>query len=313
MDTEVDELLRKVGEDRESGASSFVRITLEVLRVASLKSHANSIQELMDELWDLAITLARARPTFSTIPNSVAYFLEEITRGANQANSIEQFKRQIISSSLEIDREHLQARERVIQSSSALISHSKTILTHSYSINVKEALLKYGRERNILCTESRPLFEGKTLANAISKSGIKCTLITEASVSSYIKDVDLVLVGADAIYEDGSVVNKVGTRMIGIMAKDEGKPFFVISETWKMLRGRLVELFSPEEGDESEILGLESQAGLKARNPYYDTTEPNLISGIVTEFGVLAPSEVKRHSKVFTNSIVERLLNYGRK
>lgn len=88
------------------------------------------------------------------------------------------------------------------------------ILTHSLSSTllraVREAAEEDGRQLRAIVCESRPLFEGVALAEAWAAAGVACTLITDAQAAVWCGEADAVLVGADAVLEDGSVVNKVG-------------------------------------------------------------------------------------------------------
>ena len=116
----------------------------------------------------------------------------------------------------------------------AIIGDSKTLLTHSFSSTVLGVLTAL-RNRNVsvIATESRPLNEGHATARHLSKLGIPVTLITEAQIGLSIPDVDAVLVGADGILSDGSIVNKAGTYLAALAALDQSIPFYVCAESFK--------------------------------------------------------------------------------
>ena len=89
-----------------------------------------------------------------------------------------------------------------------------TLLTHSLSSTVLrgvlEAAAEDGRQLHAIVCESRPLCEGVALAEAWAAGGVRCSLITDAQAAVWCGEADAVLVGADSVLEDGSVVNKVG-------------------------------------------------------------------------------------------------------
>src|SRR3989304_8311282 len=85
----------------------------------------------------------------------------------------------------------------------------------------------------VFVTESHPGLEGRQLAKDLINIGLTVKLVADSAVTSILSDVDLVLVGADSVLADGSLVNKVGTGNIAELAKARGIPVFVICETAK--------------------------------------------------------------------------------
>ena len=114
------------------------------------------------------------------------------------------------------------------------------------------------------------------------------------------------LVGADRVAANGDVANKIGTYMLALAAKDNQVPFFVVSPTstvdLSLQDGNQIPI---EERDPGEVLGIQflgervAPEGARARNPAFDVTPHRLITGIVTENGVVYPPfEVNLHQVV---------------
>lgn len=72
-----------------------------------------------------------------------------------------------------------------------------------------------GRNIKIIISESRPLYEGRTVAEKIAKLGLSVTLITDAQIGLFVENADMALVGADSILPNGDLVNKAGTYLLG--------------------------------------------------------------------------------------------------
>ncbi|OQX20854.1 MAG: hypothetical protein BWK75_04465, partial [Candidatus Altiarchaeales archaeon A3] len=109
------------------------------------------------------------------------------------------------------------------------IPQDAKILTHCYSRTVIEMLKNaknIGKNFTVINTETRPNWTGRMTSNEISMSGIKNIHITDSAVAHFMKDVNFVLIGCDAIDEYG-ILNKTGTLNIAIMAKFYNKPFYV--------------------------------------------------------------------------------------
>ena len=124
-------------------------------------------------------------------------------------------------------------------------------------------------------SESTPGFEGKQLAKDLVDLGVSVRLIADSSVNSIISNIDAVLIGADAILADGSVINKIGTNEIARAAYEKGKPVYVICETAK---------FSAQDFLVEPI---------DVSNALFDITPSEYVSAIITEEGRFEPRQVK--------------------
>ena len=110
--------------------------------------------------------------------------------------------------------------------------------------------------------------------------------------ASYMGNVDLVVVGADAITSEGNVVNKIGTSGIAVLAHEARKPFYVVSELLKFDPETLVgECEKIEQRSPSEVW-KEAPAKLCVRNPAFDVTPNRYINGIICEEGIIPPQSV---------------------
>ena len=116
------------------------------------------------------------------------------------------------------------------------------------------------------------------------------TLIVDSAARYFMKNVDLVLVGADTVTSNGVVINKIGTSTISLIAHEARVPFIVLAESYKFSRetlsGALVEI---EEREPSEIINPEKLKNVKIRNPVFDATPPSYVDTIITEFGAISP------------------------
>lgn len=103
------------------------------------------------------------------------------------------------------------------------ISHSKTI------INLLKEWVRVSSDIFVYVCESRPGMEGLITAKELTTINIKNKLITEASAGKITSSVDLIILGADKIYPDGSILNKTGSKMLSILGKYHKVPVYVIA------------------------------------------------------------------------------------
>ncbi|GAB6860686.1 NUDIX domain-containing protein [Haloplanus litoreus] len=157
-----------------------------------------------------------------------------------------------------------------------------SVVTLSQSGTVRAAL---DRARPaVLIGESRPAREGTDVAASLADAELDVTLTTEAALPAELaaRAPDSVLVGADAVLADGSVVNKVGTRGLALAAAREDVPVYVVAAAAKV---RPDEAVHGETGDTAAL--YDGAAPVSVANPIFDRTPADLVTGVVTERGVL--------------------------
>jgi translation initiation factor 2B subunit (eIF-2B alpha/beta/delta family) len=180
----------------------------------------------------------------------------------------------------------------------ALIHEGAAVLTHSRSSTVLSALLEAkqaGRSFAVFTTESRPMFEGRSLAASLSSNEISVKLIADSAAALAMNTADLILLGADKLTPH-DVTNKIGTRMIALAARERDLPRYVLCDTSKFIRGdysfgTAIEMKDPDE------LWDNPPTGVKPENSYFEPTPLEYFTGIVTEDGVLSIDEARRRAE----------------
>jgi ribose 1,5-bisphosphate isomerase len=131
------------------------------------------------------------------------------------------------------------------------------------------------------------------MARALSQHGIAVTLITDAQADIFLPRCEGIVVGADSILADGSVLNKAGTALLAWAGQGHHIPFYVLSETLKIAPYEWSDEHLLEEKDPSEVLE-QPIAGVEVRNFYFDRTPYHLIGKIITEQGSLQQADIRR-------------------
>jgi methylthioribose-1-phosphate isomerase len=166
------------------------------------------------------------------------------------------------------------------------------------ALGIVQAAHHAEREISVWVDETRPYLQGARLtAWELAQAGVPHTLIPDVAAGSLMRngEVDVVLVGADRVAANGDTANKVGTYPLAVLAARHGIPFYVCAPTSS------IDLFT-EDGDgidieergPDEVLQIRgvqiAPSGTAVRNPAFDVTPAELISGIVTEEGVIRPA-----------------------
>jgi ribose 1,5-bisphosphate isomerase len=213
-----------------------------------------------------------------------------------KANSVEEAKQAIIKNADEFIAGSENAVKRIGEIGAHRIKDGDTIMTHCNStaaFTIFETAFRQGKNINVIATETRPRQQGYVTVDFLQKAGIPTTLILDSAVRYTMKKVDLVVVGADAITVNGSLVNKVGTSQVALAANEARVSFVCAAETYKFsprtLFGEMVEI---EERDPAEVMSPEVHKkwpNLKISNPAFDITPHKYIDMIITEIGAISP------------------------
>lgn len=183
-----------------------------------------------------------------------------------------------------------QATKEIAKRGGPLIKDGYTIMTHCHSgeaLSVIKQAWREGKKIRVYATETEPKHQGVTTAKELAEFKIPVTLITDSAAGYFMKDVDVVLVGSDAIRVEG-VVNKIGTYVLAVLAKEHKKPFYVVGNTLKLDNRKKLTI---EERPASEVY-VEHMKTLDVKNPAFDVTPWKLVTRVVTEKGVMTPSNV---------------------
>jgi ribose 1,5-bisphosphate isomerase len=172
-------------------------------------------------------------------------------------------------------------------------------MTHCHStdaLSCVQKALDQGKEIHAIVKETRPRKQGHITAQWLREMDVPVTLIVDNAARRYLDQTDHVLVGADSIAADGSVINKVGTSGLAVNARERGVPIMVAAQTLKLhpdtMTGHTVEI---EMRDEREVLTLDEEeeiGDVTVENPAFDVTPPRYVDAIVTERGQFPPESI---------------------
>jgi len=231
-----------------------------------------------------AMILERARPTAVVLHNCL-----EILKKRRKLSTINKLIRKLET-----------FNEKISVVGQKIIRKNTKIMTHCHSgeaLSVIKKAWKSGNKISVIATETDPLEQGVKTAKELSGEGIPVTLITDNAVGYFMKNVDMVIVGADAIRREG-VVNKIGTSLLAFAAKTNKKPFYVVADTLKFDKRKEFRIEErPVKEFYRELLRPGNLKGIKLRNPAFDITRWKFIMKVITEKGIFTPKKVLRMFK----------------
>jgi len=288
-------LIDDIKKDKIHGASQLARQAVGVLKTAAEHSQAKTISEFLLEQREIGDRLMLVRPTMAPIFNIVTGLLAAIAREGTGMD-LESIRHLTISRADEVFNDSLRAVAQIARHGSELIAGGDRVLTHSYSSTVvavlKEAFTRHGNIE-VIATRSGPGRTGEQIIRELGNYGIAATFIDDTAVGLYLPEVNEVMLGADRVCADGKVINGVGSYQVALASERAGIPCYVLCDMLKFdprIRSDDVDL---EEKEPSEVVEPgKLPAGVRVKNPHFDVTPLELITGVVTEKGLLAAEAV---------------------
>jgi methylthioribose-1-phosphate isomerase len=191
--------------------------------------------------------------------------------------------------------------QHLIPEGAGVLTHCNAgaLATSEYgtALAVMYAALEHGRHFRAFVDETRPLLQGARLtAWELKRAGINTTVVCDSMAALLLRDhvVRVVIVGADRIAANGDVANKIGTYGLAVLAAAHNTPFYVAapSSTFDlgMRDGSEIPIEFRDSGEVGAIGGRRTvPEGVDCWNPAFDVTPAKLVTGIVTERGVIHP------------------------
>ncbi len=284
------ETAQKIKSMEIRGAGRIARTAAAELCDYAGRLETSDPDEFNKKMEHAAGLLAGTRPTAVSLPNAVRAVMRYEGETVDEAKAdIKKLADDFIANSENAIRMIGEIGARRVRDGDTIMTHCNS----SAAISIMAAAHEQGKNINVIATESRPRMQGHLTIKQLDALGIKTSLIVDSAVRYFMKDVDIVIMGADAVTVNGSVINKIGTSQLALAAHEARKNVIIAAETYKFsprtILGELVEI---EERDSSEVLGAEKLGefpNVSVKNPAFDVTPREYIDLICTEVGAIPP------------------------
>ncbi len=263
--------IEELRDDREHGASWMARRAVETL-LEVCRDPAENCDALVDCLVKAGRELAESRPGVGAIAGATGRILA--AANAHRYLELGELRRLIDEEGQGL----LDGRRRAGASIAIQLQKrlaGSVVLTHSASATVREALLHTPPARAI-CTVSEPIGEGRAFAEELRSEGLNIELVEDADAPAALDDATLFLLGADTVFRDGTLCNKIGTTALAEAAAARDTPVVVACEIVKL----------------APIEAAAAPGQSEAERALFELTPPHLITEFVTEEGSVSSDGV---------------------
>jgi methylthioribose-1-phosphate isomerase len=273
------------------------------LALAAIQSNSKTLSELMADL-DIAFKVLQ-----STRPTAINLFwaLRRVMEKSRGKKSVGEVKNAILDEALKMAKEDIEINKQIGMNGAKLFEDGDVIMTHcnagslataayGTALGVIRTAKEDGKRVSVIVTETRPVMQGSRLTTfELHHDDIDVSLIPDTAVGYMMskKVIKRVIVGADRVLRTGHVFNKIGTYQVAIMANIHEIPFYVAAPLSTFDFENTPEDVVIEERSIDEVIKIGRKRivprGVRVFNPAFDMTPPELITGIITEKGVLKP------------------------
>ncbi len=293
------------------------------LALAAQQSQATNYEQFLSDIQAAADTLRAARPTAVNLSWAINSLLKKVKESPA---SVSEMKKFLLEAAQSMADEDVAINRRMAEHGASLIQDGDTIIHHcntgalatvdwGTALGVIRFAHESGKRIHVLVDETRPRLQGSRLtAWELQQYGIPFDIISDNAAGYFLQtgQAQRVFFGGDRMAANGDVANKIGSYMLALAAYDNHVPVYTVVPTstidLTIAHGGLIPI---EERSPNEVLGLQFQGqivaprGATARNPAFDVTPARLLSGIVTENGVVYPPFTLNLPKVVQNARIE--------
>ena len=286
-----------------------------ILFAQELANENLSQEEFVEKLIEKAEYMKTSRPTAVNLMWAVQKQIDVIKNSKSNINGIiEELK----TNAIKLENEDIEINKKIGDFGAEVVPEGATILTHcnagalatvGYGTALGVVRSAYAKDNSIqvFADETRPRQQGARITTfELAMDGIPVTLITDGMCSYFMNKgmIDMVVVGADRIAANGDTANKIGTYTVAIAAKYHNIPFYIAAPLstidTSIKSGAEIPIEERSHEEVTHINGKRICAeGINVINPGFDVTPHELITGIITEKGILRPDYNKSIAEAF--------------
>ncbi len=291
------------------------------IALGMLRSKASGTKQFAVELNKLGELMAGTRPTAVNLFWAIDRMKGSFSRGVEAGESVQELKVRLEKEAIAIHDEDLASCRAMGKFGAEVVPANARILTHcnagalatagyGTALGVIRAAAEQGKVLQVFADETRPFLQGARLtAWELVRDHVPTTIITESMAGPMMRSggIDFIVVGADRIAANGDFANKVGTYTVAMMAKAHNVPFYVAAPL------STIDLNTPdgdtipiEQRNAREMTHIGSiriaPEGAGIWNPAFDVTPHHLVSGIITERGIVRAPYTESLRKLFARA-----------
>jgi len=284
------------------GASNVATSAIDFLSNYAKRLKCENIEKCFENLYNARDILINTRPTEPAMKNGLKFIMNKLEQ--EKETCIAEYISDIIEKYKNQYYDMLQKSKKRIAEIGArrfpAVSKNFIVMTHCHSSLVTAILLeakKQGKDFKVINTETQPRLQGRKTAKKLLKAGVEVIHVVDSAMRWAVRhhQVDLILIGADSITSEGTIINKIGSRLLALVAHEEHVPFYVASPLLKYNPETNLGILETIEMRDPEEIWENPPEGIEILNPAFETVSRRYIDGLITEAGIFASSHVSNY------------------
>jgi ribose 1,5-bisphosphate isomerase len=284
------------------GATNIAINAIQFLSNYAKRLKSENVEQCFKDLYKAVAILVDTRPTEPAMKNGLKYIMNRLEQ--ERANCYTEFISDLIEKYKDQYHGMLQSAKKRIAIIGArripAVEKKFTVMTHCHSSLVTAILLEAKRENKnfkVVNTETQPKLQGRKTAKELINSGIEVIHIVDSAMRWAVRyfQVNLIIIGADSITSEGTIINKIGSMLLALVAHEEHIPFYVASPLLKYNPETNLGILETIEMREPKEVWENPPKGIEVLNPAFETVSRRYIDGLITEAGIFATSHVPNY------------------
>lgn len=279
------------------GATDVCLATLEILKLTAKQNQRLGLNQFLRRTKKIAEKASLIRATEPMAQNAIKYVFFNLKN--HKINNTPEAVKLIYKYSDEFVKLLKNNKKQLFKKGVSIIKKGDKIFTHCHSSAVENILINSKKKKiKVFNTETRPLFQGRITAQKLTQAGIDTTMLVDSAADFFISKhsgeqlmMNKVIIGCDSISWDGSVVNKIGSYGIGLAAKYNKVPLYIAGNLFKVDSDNIINI---EIREDSEVWKKKDKKHFDIINFSFDYVPAEFITGIICEFGIIKPQDVKK-------------------
>lgn len=288
------QVVERIRTDVIGGAADTAKEVVQAVSQMVQDSPETDATVLAAEVEDAAIDFLQVMPSLAPPINALHRVMGRMEESLAAGASVAELKVSVKDAADEFLAWTEKALDRVAQYGAERVKDGDVVFMYSMSSTVWRILRHakaQGKSFSVVVTESRPGNEGLWTVTEMAKSGIPVSVSIDACIGELVPQSDVVFVGADSVSSHGVSLCKTGTYPTALIARAHGVPFYIAADTLKFDTSTLLGLpFRSDPIHRHEVLTNEYPEQAKVVGHVFDETPPDLVTAIITEIGLLAPT-----------------------
>ena len=299
------------------GATNIAISTFEGMKIYLEKTEETDKEELFSELSRVGWELALARDNEPLARNGVTYILHFFKERFPVLPELSVMKQELTALCDEYLELIASTKKDLIAENAKSLTYGDKMFTHCHSstaVSVMKIIGKGDPDFEVVCTETRPRYQGRKTAKSMLEAGVKTTLIADSAAEAFIigrgsVKVDAVFIGCDQITAEGHTINKIGSWGIAMASYYAGKSLYVVTPLLKIDPTSFLDTVKIEVREGKELWD-DAPKGLHMYNPAFEIVDSVLITGYLTEFGMVSPNNIRdlvkeKYPWIFDNMVIK--------